>query len=238
MKAFRGDLLQLVLDGQSLDDIFKKVTLHAKNLGFEYCAYGIRMPLPISKPSIFALNNYPDTWNELYEKQDYISSDPTIRLGLRSSKLIIWSDDVFLSTDRLWEDARDAGLRVGLAQSSREANGTAGLLSLSRGHEQLSELELNSLKAQISWLSQITHTAMSRLLAPTLAPEINTPLTNRETEVLKWAAAGKTSAETAQIIDLSERTTLFHINNAIQKLNCTNKTSAAVKAVSLGLLEV
>ena len=77
---------------------------------------------------------------------------------------------------------------------------------------------------------------MSKLLTPKLAPETQITLTSREKEVLCWTAEGKTAYEIAHILNVSERTVNFHINNAIAKLETSNKTQAAVKATALGML--
>jgi DNA-binding CsgD family transcriptional regulator len=77
---------------------------------------------------------------------------------------------------------------------------------------------------------------MARLLTPKLAPETQVALTSREKEVLRWTAEGKTSYEISQILDVSERTVNFHVNNAVAKLGTSNKTQAAVKATALGML--
>ncbi len=42
-------------------------------------------------------------------------------------------------------------------------------------------------------------------------------LTQREIEVLKWSAEGKTAGDIAMILCLKERTIHFHIASAIQK---------------------
>lgn len=63
------------------------------------------------------------------------------------------------------------------------------------------------------------------------------PLSERECEVLRWAAAGKTSCEIGMILGVTERTVNFHVASVISKLNASNKTHAAVKAVLLGIIE-
>lgn len=61
-------------------------------------------------------------------------------------------------------------------------------------------------------------------------------LSQRELEVLTWAARGKTSDEIASILDLSKRTVDFHIDNARLKLDVTSRTQAAAKAAACGLI--
>jgi DNA-binding NarL/FixJ family response regulator len=57
-------------------------------------------------------------------------------------------------------------------------------------------------------------------------------MTNREAELLTWAARGKTSAEIAIIVGLSKRTIDFHLDNARIKLGAATRIEAAIKAVT------
>ncbi|MCA8967776.1 MAG: helix-turn-helix transcriptional regulator, partial [Planctomycetes bacterium] len=57
-------------------------------------------------------------------------------------------------------------------------------------------------------------------------------LTDREKECLTWAAEGKTTWETSQILGISERTVIFHLKNVAQKLNVSNRSQAVARAVS------
>jgi DNA-binding response OmpR family regulator len=57
-------------------------------------------------------------------------------------------------------------------------------------------------------------------------------LNPREVEILTWAARGKTSAEIAQILDLSKRTVDFHADNARMKLGAATRIEATIKAAT------
>lgn len=57
-------------------------------------------------------------------------------------------------------------------------------------------------------------------------------LTPREIECLQWIAGGKTSAEIAIILSLSEHTVNFHLKNVIYKLKASNRTHAVALALS------
>ena len=61
-------------------------------------------------------------------------------------------------------------------------------------------------------------------------------LSERERDVLRWTAAGKTSSETGMILGISARTVNYHMTSILLKLNAVNKTHAVVKAVTLDLL--
>lgn len=56
-------------------------------------------------------------------------------------------------------------------------------------------------------------------------------LTSREREVLTWVGRGKTSGEIAAILGLSERTVNFHCDQAMKRLDVTNRAQAVARAV-------
>jgi DNA-binding CsgD family transcriptional regulator len=236
MNAWLEDGFDALLKATSEQDLFKQVAGAARNMGFEYCAYGIRMPVPVSRPRVAMFNNYSSKWQECYDSRGYLQVDPTVQHALKSSLPVVWSNQLFMQAREMWEDARSHGLRVGWAQASRDPAGAVGLLTLARGAEPLTRSELDANQAKMAWLAQYTHAAMARLLTPKLAPETQVALTSREKEVLRWTAEGKTSYEISQILDVSERTVNFHVNNAVAKLGTSNKTQAAVKATALGML--
>ncbi|MBV8401846.1 MAG: hypothetical protein JOZ17_24460 [Acetobacteraceae bacterium] len=64
------------------------------------------------------------------------------------------------------------------------------------------------------------------------------PLTVREKDVLTWVARGKTSAEIAIILGLSERTINFHCDKAMKRLDVINRTQAVAKAIAEGLIGI
>jgi LuxR family transcriptional regulator len=86
------------------------------------------------------------------------------------------------------------------------------------------------------WLVNVSHQALSRLLAPKLGWDDKPSLTGREVEVLKWTADGKTAGEISDLLAVSEHTVNFHVKNAVAKLQTANKTAAVVRAAMLGLL--
>ncbi|HSP81395.1 MAG TPA: LuxR C-terminal-related transcriptional regulator [Myxococcaceae bacterium] len=81
------------------------------------------------------------------------------------------------------------------------------------------------------------HERMIELRGLAAGEQLQRPtLTDRERECLSWACRGKTNSETAAIIGISERTTEFHIRNAMGKLGVHNKVHAIAIAIRLGLI--
>ena len=236
MSGWREEQLHALLTIGCEHQLMEAITAIARDLGFDYCAYGLRMPVPVTRPKVAMFNNYPASWQARYREQGYVSVDPTVRHCTRSLLPITWSDDVFASAPELWEEARSFGLQVGWVQSGRDANGAAGMLTLARAAEPLSDAELRAKSLMMTWLAQVAHLGMSRCLAAKLLPEVEIRLTDRELAVLRWTGDGKTSGEISEIMRISESTVNFHVRNAVAKLGTANKLAATVKAAMLGML--
>jgi DNA-binding CsgD family transcriptional regulator len=88
---------------------------------------------------------------------------------------------------------------------------------------------------KLRWLVQMTHVAFSRLVQDQAAAK-SLGLTERELEVMKWTADGKSAQDVADILRVSRHTVEFHIKNSVAKLQAPNKTAAVVRAALLGLL--
>ncbi len=236
MKTWQENQLQALQSIQSEQQLFQTIASLGSELGFDYCTYGLRAPLPLATPKTLIFSNYPTAWQTRYQAKNYLAIDPTVHHGMRSLLPVLWTDDLFSPVCELWEEARSFGLHYGWAQSIHDFNGVKGMLTLARSNEPITETELEAKKFKMVWLTQTAHLGMSRCLTPTLMPEADTKLSNREIAVLRWTADGKTSGEISSILNIAERTVNFHINNAVTKLNAANKTSAAVKAAMLGFL--
>jgi hypothetical protein len=64
------------------------------------------------------------------------------------------------------------------------------------------------------------------------------PLTKREVEVVQALALGLTDQEIAKALVISPETARTHVKHIYQKLQVSNRTKAAVKAIALGLISV
>ncbi|WP_244122295.1 autoinducer binding domain-containing protein [Burkholderia latens] len=236
MHAWREKYLNGYTAAKSGADVFLEFSADVRALGFEHCSFGLRVPLPISKPQFMLQSNYPQTWVERYVSRNYFAVDPTVRHGLSQMSPLIWRADSQTQCVEFWEEADQHGLRHGWCMPSVSRTGAIGLVTMVRSGEPIDERELAEKGYQMSWLASTANYAMSMHLLPQFVPEYAVELTARERETLQWSAAGKTYAEIGKIMHVDERTVKFHLVNAMRKLNAANKTEAAVKATMLGLL--
>lgn len=236
MIASQEDQIHMLFSIECEQKLFGLIVSFAHELGFDYCAYGLRMPLPLTQPKIAIFNNYPVAWQNHYQAENYLTVDPTVKHGIRSLLPVLWSESLFSSAPELWKDARSFGLQVGWAQANRDINGAGGLLTLARSGKPISEVELQAKCYKMTWLAQMAHIAMSQCLTKKMALNSMVKLSNREIEVLRWTGDGKAVSDISDILNISVSTVNFHIANVITKLNTPNKTAAVIQAVLLGLL--
>lgn len=78
----------------------------------------------------------------------------------------------------------------------------------------------------------------SKLIARDLDKEKVEKLSNREIEVLKLVSVGMFNKEIGKKLDISERTVKNHMSNIFKKIECTDRTQAAVFAIRNGLVNV
>lgn len=64
-------------------------------------------------------------------------------------------------------------------------------------------------------------------------PLVSLGLTNREAEVLLWVAQGKSNADVALILGMSEKTAKQHLGSIFAKLGVENRNAAALLAVEV-----
>lgn len=70
------------------------------------------------------------------------------------------------------------------------------------------------------------------------APAQTSILSEREIQVLKWTAIGKTSWEVSTILEISERTVNFHLGNIANKLGVSGRRAACSLAIVKGLISI
>jgi DNA-binding CsgD family transcriptional regulator len=90
--------------------------------------------------------------------------------------------------------------------------------------------------AQLLFLSHVYHEAARERFPGFFQSPDKTPISDREHECLRWAAAGKTTGEVAAILGLSQETVRVYFKRAMRKLDATNRTQAVARAFGAGYL--
>lgn len=96
---------------------------------------------------------------------------------------------------------------------------------------------IRAIKAAAEGQVQLSPQAAARLMREVRAPESPEALTERETEVLRLIALGKSNKEIALALTIGEKTVKTHVSNVLSKLGVASRTQAALYAVRIGLVQ-
>ena len=73
MDSWYETRVQSLLSVDCEDALFAELLQATRELGFEFCAYGIRARMPISSPKVRMINNYPQKWQQQYSRENYLA---------------------------------------------------------------------------------------------------------------------------------------------------------------------
>ena len=88
-----------------------------------------------------------------------------------------------------------------------------------------------------AWTRDELRRVTGALATPRLTADVEVPLTQRESEVLRQLAYGLTNKEIAQTLHISYETVKEHVQHILRKIGVSDRTQAAVWAVRQGLVE-
>ncbi|AEP08635.1 bacterial regulatory s, luxR family protein [Micavibrio aeruginosavorus ARL-13] len=226
---------------ESVDSLFSILTKAAGKHGLNRCVFGMMTDhLDIGKKAGFGIAcSYPDDWVQYYNEKNFRYIDPVIMLGSIRAEPFLWSRlNDFMNLSKTQRDflllAEEAGLRNGLCVPLHGLNHQiAGVGLATTEKKDAFDRNVDLVAAYCSHF----YVAYKRLMRRN-ADVVHIQLTNKEREVLTWAAAGKTDAEIAFILNMSRNTVDAHMRKIFSKLGANSRVLAAVKAISLGLINV
>ena len=111
------------------------------------------------------------------------------------------------------------------------ALGAAGYVLKDVERNKLLEAIRGAASGQAIWTREELRRVTGALTTPRLNAEVEVPLTQRESEVLKQLALGLTNKEIAQALHISYETVKEHVQHILRKIGVTDRTQAAVWAV-------
>jgi NarL family two-component system response regulator LiaR len=93
-----------------------------------------------------------------------------------------------------------------------------------------------AIKAAAAGRVQLSPQAAQRLISEVVSPECRQSLTERELDVLRLLAQGKSNKEIAYSLSIGEQTVKTHVAHILSKLDMTSRTQAALYAIQSGLV--
>jgi len=219
---------------ETQEEIKDVCNVYAQSLGFEHFIYGAYFPIV---DNILLLNGFPEAWREHYDSAGYMYSDPTVKHCSVKTSAIDWAELEVVKGRRgaaereVMSEALVYGLRQGISTPVHGAGAEWGMMSLASS-ERSSTLLMQEAQFHSEYVARAAHEALKRVANGGDVEASESQLTARECECLQWTANGKTAWEISKILNLSESTVTFHLKNAINKMEVTNRPQAVAKAVA------
>ncbi len=234
------NLLEEMLLVRSFEDLMVTAIRHVRRLGFDDLLYAAQIGSATGVSMPFVLQGSLKKWCERYTEKGYDQIDPIVTYASRRHVAMYWDNRYYQSSNatQLFQEGLKHGLGCGFVAPMHGADLKVAFVNLvSKSPESRYELTSYETLGRAQILACYFHEAFQKLESLVDPDAIAAkPLSGREVECLRWSAEGKTSWEIARILALSERTIVFHLSNAVQKLGAVNRRQAVVRAIALGLI--
>lgn len=228
-----------VLEAKSRSEFLGRIVAFTQRLGFQTVSAMTVIDHLAGDSEFITVDNAPPAYLETYKNVSVARKDPVMQHCKRQSVPIIWNQDTYVAAgvpDK-WEMQAEFGLRTGIAMALHMPEGRHFFLGVDRDQALPADrAELTRMVADLQLFAVHAQEAALRIMRPETADPTAPYLTPREVESLRWTMDAKTAWEVGNIMGISERTAVSHINNAMHKLGCVNKHQAVLKALRLGLI--
>jgi DNA-binding CsgD family transcriptional regulator len=236
------DTLEALLACTTPEELRRAVSEYVKRLGFDSWVYVAKPNWQDTPP--FFLSTYPAAWAAPYLEKSWIGVDPVVAHCRNHATPLTWNAARRRELNRrcpsFFHDPSDFGLKAGISVPVHGLGCQWGLLSVAEADDKDDpndrRLTLQQV-AGIQLLATFTHEAGHVFATAALSPT-EVRLTARELECLRWAAEGKTGWEIGRLLSISERTVVFHVENAARKLGVYGRRQAVARAIALHLLAI
>ncbi len=228
-----------VLQARNRDEFRDEVVRFTQRLGFETVSAITVIDHGLGRSEFINIHNAPPGYSQTYFDPGLQRRDPVMQHCRRQTVPIIWDQGTYIQhgLGELWEHQAQFGFRTGIAMALHLPDGKHFALGVDRQRPLPADAdELQRLVADLQLFAVHAQDAAIRLLVPEAQQPERPALTPRELEVLRWTMDGKTAWEVGAVLGISERTVVFHANNAMLKLGVNSKQQAVLKALRLGLI--
>lgn len=241
--------IESLAHASTVPELTMKWAGYAKDVGFDNFGVAIKFSNAFcGKDSFFARNNYSDEFAESYKnlKDPSIArSDARAQVSLNNLPAGAWrttgETSYTASLGRLLPEAEsqlkaasDFGIRCGITLPLSIKKQEWGFISFS-SHSNFSIADLEDQMLDAMYFTNFASSVFERIVRTT---DIGHDMSNRELEILRWAALGKTSWEISLILKISERTINFHLTNIAEKLGVKGRRAACSVAIAKGVISL
>jgi DNA-binding CsgD family transcriptional regulator len=231
---------QEVAEAADMPTLETRLVRFANDLGFGIISGALVVEHGASRVSAFYFGNTPEAFQSTSHDAEMRKRDPVMRRLKRLSAPFVYDQSMYVDADAadLWEIQALFGYKTGIAMALHLPGGRHFVMGVDRDQPLPSnDAVVTRMMADLQLLAVHAQETAVRLLLPESTEVQYLPkLTDREIEILKWTAEGKSAWAVAQILNIGEHNVKYHIKRILIKLAVGSKHQAAAKAKTLGLI--
>ena len=180
---------------------------------------------------------YPVAWIKAYKETGYAFDDPIVERLLRENRPV-WTKKVLGAPGASPEEKAYLKLLIDCQVKDDLAVPVYGPGGRNGGYGIGFEDDAKSLTPaqidEIHWICQKAHLKYCELLDRKMDHPPN--LSARETEVLRFVAQGRSNSIIAEVMSVSTKTVETYLSRVFLKLDVGDRMTAALRAISLGMI--
>lgn len=233
-----GTYVEAINNAETIEEAFDVLCKAVGRYGYDKVTYSLLTDhASLGLPKMHGVaTSYPDDWMKHYMEKDYLADDPVVLKIKNSFTPFFWKDlekDPSFSEYSLniLRQGAEAGVGDGIGIPLFGVNNEVVGVGFAR-NEVDKKPDYNFL-AGAQLLATHFHEKF-RLLSQENRELKHIPLSERERDVLQWAAEGKENADIAEIMTLSESTVKTYLQRCYKKLGANGRNYAITKAILLG----
>ncbi len=242
--SFFNDIAAALAAARALEQFKVCLSDIATTLGFTHFYYSGVSYESLTQSKQMVLSNYPETLLNGAYAGDPRQSRPALTHAVLIGEPVVWSKALFAKNPAVFVALKDGGLATGWSVTTLHQPMRIGFLEFARAKTALSSEEQMFKQGRFRYFADLFERRLAEREreqaqedgppAPALFPYC--PLTDREIEILRWTADGKTADDIGLILHISSRTVSFHLGNIMLVLGAPNKTAAVSRAQLFGWL--
>lgn len=225
------DMLEAAQDELTIRGAMKRF---ARSCGYERFAY-----LKKEGTEVRTFNTYPKPWEGVYLSADYSNIDPVVTQAKRKRDIFYWTADDWSTgssseLQRFRNESIAHGIRCGMTIPVEGGFGLSMLLTFASSERKVDLPVAFDPKRAVQLVMMVHYRLKMIGTKTTVNPK--EALSPREMQCLTWAAKGKNTLTTADVVGINSRTVQHHLDKARGKLGAESVPQLVAIAKDRGLL--
>jgi LuxR family quorum sensing-dependent transcriptional regulator len=190
--------------------------------------------LPVQRERLephILLNGWPAGWYERYTEAHHYRNDPCVKRCFQTIEPFAWDElpPPLVAEAKPWQvmhEATEFGLRQGLCVPLHDVYGFQSVVTMAGPQIEMPP----QARRLVHMVSLYAYGAAERAIRGPSPQDASERLTEREREVMRWTAVGKTFWEIGEILGITEDTVNDHMRHVRQKLGTRNAAHSVAEA--------